>query len=357
MTAQGEPSAEELEKARQVLALLGVSPEALVASQPAAPSREVPTIGEWVPVVSGLVGEGTRKLYSTYWNRLVALWPERRLNELPASDLTWLFGHIRQTAVRRRNWRGGHSAAEHMFSATRCLYKFAVNDELIPVSQDPTRKVKKPKRAIPTRRGLNNTVLEAVTEAAATTGDDPALDALLIRFHVETAARRGGALALELGGLDQEQCLVLLHEKGEQRRWQPVSPTLMTHLVDHAYHRGAREPTSKVLRYHNGKPLTYRRYDGLWDRLRDHVEPVRTQNISTHWLRHTTLKWVERNFGEAVARAYAGHRPSGDAKPGAIAVYTKADLEEIATALAVLTGEPHPLALSTPTEVFGNDNG
>ncbi|NUT49397.1 MAG: hypothetical protein HOV94_19115 [Saccharothrix sp.] len=43
MTDRAEPSAEELEKARQVLALLGVSPEALVASQPAAPPQEVPT--------------------------------------------------------------------------------------------------------------------------------------------------------------------------------------------------------------------------------------------------------------------------------------------------------------------------
>ncbi|ONI92652.1 integrase [Saccharothrix sp. ALI-22-I] len=354
MTTESQPSDSDLEKARQVLALLGVSPEALVASQPARPAREVPTFTDWVPVVSGLVGEGTRKLYSTYWNKLVALWPQRRLDELPASDLTWLFGHVRQTGVRRRNWRGGHSAAEHMFSATRCLYKFAVDDGLITAAQDPTRKVKKPKRAVPTRRGLNNMVLEAITAAASTTGDDPALDALLIRLHVETAARRGGALALTLDDLDREQCLVRLHEKGELSRWQPVSPTLMTHLVDHAHHRGAREPTSKVLRYHNGKPLTYRRYDGLWERLREHVEPVRTQNISTHWLRHTTLKWAERNFGEAVARAYAGHRPNTDSKTGAIAIYVKADLEEVATALAALTGEPHPLAADTPTELFDN---
>jgi hypothetical protein len=28
--------------------------------------------------------------------------------------------------------------------------------------------------------------------------------------------------------------------------------------------------------------------------------------MTTHWLRHTTLTWVEWHFGSAVARAYPG---------------------------------------------------
>jgi len=32
-----------------------------------------------------------------------------------------------------------------------------------------------------------------------------------------------------------------------------------------------------------------------------------SQGVSTHWLRHTTLTWVERHFGYGVARGYAGH--------------------------------------------------
>jgi hypothetical protein len=69
---------------------------------------------------------------------------------------------------------------------------------------------------------------------------------------------------------------------------------------------------------------------------------VATQQISTHWLRHTTLTWVERNFGHAVARAYAGHSGSGHGD-GTTALYTRAGLEEVAAALAALTGESHPL--------------
>ena len=59
--------------------------------------------------------------------------------------------------------------------------------------------------------------------------------------------------------------------------------------------------------------------------------------------RHTTLTWVERNFGYAVARAYAGHTEGGS-ETGATATYVRASLSEVAAALAALTGEPHPLA-------------
>jgi len=64
--------------------------------------------------------------------------------------------------------------------------------------------------------------------------------------------------------------------------------------------------------------------------------------VSTHWLRHTTLTWVERNFGYAVARAYAGHTDSGG-DVGPTATYVRAGANEIAAALATLTAEAHPL--------------
>jgi hypothetical protein len=65
--------------------------------------------------------------------------------------------------------------------------------------------------------------------------------------------------------------------------------------------------------------------------------------VSTHWLRHTTLTWVECSRGHAVARAYAGHTDGGSAG-GATATYVRASLSEVALALAGLTGEDHPLA-------------
>ncbi|MGH3189731.1 MAG: hypothetical protein ACRDOL_21205 [Streptosporangiaceae bacterium] len=50
-----------------------------------------------------------------------------------------------------------------------------------------------------------------------------------------------------------------------------------------------------------------------------------------------------RNFGYAVARAYAGHTDGGG-ESGATSTYVRASLSEVAAALAALTGESHPLA-------------
>lgn len=61
-----------------------------------------------------------------------------------------------------------------------------------------------------------------------------------------------------------------------------------------------------------------------------------------HWLRHSTLTWVERNLSQAVARAFAGHATSAG-EGGATATYVNATLQEIAQAVAALTGQPHPL--------------
>ncbi len=49
----------------------------------------------------------------------------------------------------------------------------------------------------------------------------------------------------------------------------------------------------------------------------------------------------ERTFSYAVARAFAGHRGKSS---GTTDTYVKSHLHEVAAALAVLTGEPHPLA-------------
>jgi len=136
--------------------------------------------------------------------------------------------------------------------------------------------------------------------------------------------------------------LIFLREKGQTVRWQPVSPTLMAHLLAHTEQRHA-QTDGQLLRYRTGAPITRRRYDHLWTRIGSHLPWVATQQISTHWLRHTTLTWVERSFGYAVARAYAGHTDTGNDQ-SATTTYVRASLQEVAAALAALTGEPHPLA-------------
>jgi integrase len=183
--------------------------------------------------------------------------------------------------------------------------------------------------------------LAQINAAARTSGSDTALDALLLRLHTETACRRGGALALRLMDVDAVRGLIRLREKGETLRWQPITLDLAGHLLEHARLRGAQQPDDQLLRYRNGRPLTSRRYDQLWARLGQLLPWVAAQGVSTHWLRHTTLTWVERNFGYGIARAYAGHT---DRTGPATTTYIKADLQAVATALAALTGHPHPLA-------------
>jgi len=220
--------------------------------------------------------------------------------------------YVKTHVVARRNARGGRSATEHLVAALRCLYKHAEDDGLITPGENPARKVDKPRRLPSTRRAVTDDRLAEICQAAADGGDDPELDTLLLRLHTETACRRGGALALRPDDLDAGQCLIRLREKGETVRWQPVSPTLMTRLTEHGQERHA-PPGGQLLRYRNGRSITSRRYDGLWTRIGRVLPCVRTQQISMHWIRHIVLTWVERQFGFAVAQAYAGHE---DRRPG-----------------------------------------
>jgi site-specific recombinase XerD len=329
-----------VEAALLLLERMGLSPADLAALP--QDRRPVPTFAEYVPVVSAAVTAGTRRAYGSYWNRIVSHWGDRRLDEVTPSEIRQLMAHVKTHVVARRNARGGRSAQEHLVAALRCVYQRAVDDGLITGADNPAAKVAKPRRLPSTRRAVPDTRLAEINRVAAATGNDPELDTLLLRLHTETACRRGGALALRRADLDPDQGLVLLREKGETVRWQPASPTLMARLVQHGQQRHA-ERDGQLLRYTNGQPITSRRYDHLWTRIGGHLPWVATQGISTHWIRHTTLTWVERNFGYAIARAYAGHTDSsGDT--GATSTYIRASLGEVATALAALTGEPHPLA-------------
>ncbi|MGA6205497.1 tyrosine-type recombinase/integrase [Nocardia testacea] len=144
--------------------------------------------------------------------------------------------------------------------------------------------------------------------------------------------------------LDPVQSVILLREKGGTQLWQPISPTLMQALCRHAEQHGA-PASGSLLRARNGTPITRRRYNHLFERLGKHLPWVLTHGISIHWLRHTTITWVERHYGTAVAREFARHSQTGG---GVTGIYTTATITEVALAVAHLTGEPHPLATESP---------
>lgn len=329
----------ELQAARLMLARLGVTPEQLLATPTGGP---VPTFVEYLPRVAEAVSEATRRVYGSYWERILHAWGDRPIDAPTPLEIAQLVERTRENAVVRRNSRGGASAAEHMLGALRCMYRHAVADGHLRDRDNPAAKVPKPRRLASARGAIPDAALAEINHVAATTGNDPELDSLLMRAHQETACRRGGMLAARRDGLDTVQCLLRLHEKGGTVRWQPISPSLTRRLA--AHHTERSDGTHpKLLCYRNGRPISARRYDHLWTRIGSHLPWVQTQMITTHWLRHTTLRWVERHFGYAVARAYAGHAHT-NGNVGATLTYVRADIHEVAAALATLTGEPHPLA-------------
>ncbi|MFC6023814.1 tyrosine-type recombinase/integrase [Plantactinospora solaniradicis] len=324
---------------RQLLTHLGLTPADLTTNADHGPA--MPTVAEYLPRVAAAATPGTRRTYAIHWNRMATAFGDRRLDTIHATDIEALMRHAIATARPRRNSRHGRHAGEHVIAAARALYNRAIADGHISRTASPAHRIAKPRRLPNTRRALTPNELEEINLVAHTSGNDVILDCLLLRLHTETACRRGGALALRLTDLDTTNALVHLNEKGGTLRWQPITPLLATRLHEHATARGAVLPTDKLLRYRNRRPISARRYDHLWTRIGQRLPWVAVHGISTHWIRHTTLTWVERHYGYGTARAYAGHT---DSRGPATTTYIKADLTAVATALAAMTGQPHPLA-------------
>src|SRR5690242_7914676 len=123
VTAAGSAQQAAIEAALLVLEKMGLSPADLTAAPRDRPV--LPTFAEYVPVVSAAVTAGTRRAYGSYWNRVVAQWGERRLDEPTPSEIRQLMKLVKANVVPRRNARGGRSAEEHVVAALRCLYRRA----------------------------------------------------------------------------------------------------------------------------------------------------------------------------------------------------------------------------------------
>lgn len=102
--------------------------------------QPLPTFADYIPIVSAAVSEGTRRVYSSYWNRVIDHWGQRRLDEPTASEIKQLVEHIKINVVARRNARGGRSAGEHLIAALRCVYRHAEDDGLINAADNPASK-------------------------------------------------------------------------------------------------------------------------------------------------------------------------------------------------------------------------
>ncbi|WP_146060500.1 site-specific integrase [Amycolatopsis sp. CA-128772] len=334
---------EDVTAARILLERLGVSPEDLILDASAAGTAPVPTFREYVPIVAAATSAASAATWSVYWRVLAEKWGDTPIDTPSASELLMLANEVQAQALRRRGSRDGQSAKACFVDATRHLYLLAQADQYISASRNPAAQLRKPRRAKSVRRALTSRQLIDINMTAASTGTDPALDTLLLRLHTETACRRGGALALRPCDVNDELCTIRLREKGGTTREQPVSPTLTAGLLAHAHARPGAGPRAGLLRHRDGSPISASRYASLWSRLHHHLPWIGSMGITAHWIRYTTLTWVERNYGYAIAASFAGHATLGY-QTSTTMTYVAATVDELAVVVAALTGEPHPLA-------------
>ncbi|KOX18467.1 hypothetical protein ADK67_36800 [Saccharothrix sp. NRRL B-16348] len=94
-------------------------------------SRVVPTFADFVPRVVEVSRPPSRRVYGTYWDRLVREWGPRRLDEPTPEEVSRLFERARETAVVRRSSNGGLGSALHTYYALGAVYRFAVAEGLL----------------------------------------------------------------------------------------------------------------------------------------------------------------------------------------------------------------------------------
>ena len=293
-----------------------------------------PTLAAFVATIEPTFTPGTAATYRPYWRLAVDHHGDSRVGTLGVTELHAVVEAAGERARRARPGSTGRSSAETCIAALRAVYQRALAAGL--VDANPAASLTKPRRAAPRRRALDDREQADLVDAVRATSVDPGLDLLLVRFHLETGARPSGALAFRADDLDARRATVWLTEK-DQLREQPVSASFMTHLQNHHHQRAAGE--SPLFRRRNGRPITGRDYDRLFARARDLLPWTRRTQVSVHVLRHTAIATIARIGGYPVAQTCAGHTP-----PTVTGRYLHATLAEVAAAVAIMTGERHPLA-------------
>jgi len=236
----------------------------------------------------------------------------------------------------------GFSAGYNAVGAWRYMFKVAVDDRHLAKGMNPAADLVKPKRSDRRRMALEDEHFEQMVELIGSTGDDPQLDALVLRFIDITGARREGLLNLQVGGIDREECTVRLHEKFDTVFDQPVPDMFVDELLTFAAARGSVARTDPVFvkRTASGgfTPMGRRRYDYIFtDRLQSSFTWADKLQVTAHTLRHHAITRVERRYGRAVAQAFARHAPEGITD-----IYALANQAEVATAVVGIFGGDHP---------------
>ncbi|MFN3215893.1 MAG: tyrosine-type recombinase/integrase [Acidimicrobiales bacterium] len=257
----------------------------------------------------------------------------------------------------------GRSAVEHYRAALSAIYKLALADQVPGVTHNRALDLAAPQRPAPVARAYTETQLEQLWHAIFTSGGhDPELDMLLVWFCLETGSRRAGPIELTVGDLMFSGQRVRLSEKNNKVDEQPVSPELLAMLFAHALGRGdivRQNPTgivpaaitvadvaagrvtlvtdAPVFYYRNPRkltrretaadgsavicveldddgnprtephPLTRKRFESLWARLKRDLSWLDEMHGRPHDLRKTMGTFIERAHGHAVAQRWLRH--------------------------------------------------
>lgn len=297
----------------------------------------VPTLAGHVAAIEPTFTPATAATYRPYWRLAVAQYGDWRLTELGINELHAVVEAATARARSSRAGSTGQASRETCIAALRALYRRAVDAGT--VTTNPAASLTKPRRPRPRRRALDETEQAELIDVVRATSSDPGLDLLLVRFHLQTGARRSGALTLRRNDIDERRATIWLTEKGGVRE-QPVSPGLVEAVVRHHRERQPDGADDLVFRRRDGDPITARDYDRLFADARAVLPWASRTPVSAHVLRHTAITAIARIGGYPVAQAFAGH--SAATVTGR---YLHATPAEVATAVAVMTGERHPLAL------------
>lgn len=287
------------------------------------------------------------------WLGLGSMWAD----EVVASDLEKALSVVATRAKRRAEDRAaqreaagrtvrtsdGRGALYNAIGAWRRLFEVAIKDRHLAEGMNPAKKLAKPARAKDGGRdALEPQHFSAMVQLLSGTGDDPELDALIVRFLDITGARQEGVLELTVGDVDESECTVRLHEKFRTKVDQPVPDWFIVVLLDFAKRRGATNRTDMVFRKRldggRFKNISPRRFNYMFcDRLQSSFVWADRLQVTAHTLRHHSITRVERHAGKAVSVAFARHTP-GDVN----GIYTKASRQEVARAVVELHGGDHP---------------
>lgn len=283
---------------KQLLTALEDNPAALneLAKSLGASQKTVPTVDEWIPQVIDTIERGTRRGYVPYFKLLAEHHGEKLVSEIDQHHLQALLTGLSTPRYEmRRSFRGGNEARRHAVHAWRKFFKLAL--EAGYCSKNPATTLTLPAKKPNLRRGLTPKEIDSLWSFISSTGNDTSLDCLLIRTCLETGARRGGLVGLTMDQVHSERQTIRLLEKNTKEREQPVSKGLLLALLEHNQTRGGG--VGSVFRYKNGSPLSNRRFDYIWSRVKEAPPFEGAEEISTHWLRHTAARLLERQPGSS----------------------------------------------------------